>query len=289
LPVVDWKTPLICRYLGSSPPPSEFSILRQTTLAGYAAAIMDLPTPEDKARLLGQLRRQRPDENWGVVDESFRCTALFFDMDATAIAQESLVEMARLVGREQEVAKITERAMRGELDFAQALRARLQLIAGESTDIYERVWPKLKINSGLSDLVDAAFGQRIPSFLISGGFVPLATKLAGEVKFADFHANRLTEKDGRLTGEVDGEVVDAGAKRRWLIRQCQERRIDRRGAVAVGDGANDLMMMDAAGLSVGYQAKPIVQGAVDVHVADGKYAFVQELLFGNFSRSTPAK
>ncbi len=184
--------------------------------------------------------------------------AAFFDMDSTVIAEESIVELARASGKAREVAAITERAMAGELDFATALRARVQMLAGVPDSIFETVSPTLTINPGMAAFAAAARAQGIQLFLISGGFKPLAAVIARALGFDGYDANELAVKGHALTGELQGPLVDGTAKARFLEVTCATLGIARSAAIAVGDGANDLPMLKLAGAAFGYHPKPVL-------------------------------
>ncbi len=269
---------MIVKFLASEILPAQFKAHHAKRLGRYYAAEVDLPSSASVLNLLVRLRRERPDSNWGIKPAAFSPTALFFDMDATVIGQESLVEMAQLIGVGKRVAEITERAMSGELDFAAALRERVMLLRGQKNDIYERIWPKITVNHGLEKLVRRVKSAGVPSFLVSGGFVQLASRIADQCGFEDFHANNLSEKNGVLTGEIEGVIVDAEEKRRWMLATIKSRSIQTSGLVATGDGANDRLMLEAAGMAVGYQPKPVLRDSIQVQIADGNFEFLEELL-----------
>jgi phosphoserine phosphatase len=206
--------------------------------------------------------------------------AIFFDMDATAVAEESIVELAARAGRGREVQEITERAMRGELDFETALRQRVQMLKGAPTSIVDDVAAALTPSPGLAGCVKAAKALGVPCFLVSGGFVELAAGLARSVGFAAYEANRLGASGGVLTGTLAGPVVDAAAKRRFLLARCAELAISPASVAAVGDGANDLLMMGAAGIAVGFKPKPVLWPHLHAQDAAGDHGFLGPLLLG---------
>lgn len=184
--------------------------------------------------------------------------AVFFDMDSTVIAQESIVELARAADKAAEVAAITERAMAGELDFAAALRARVAMLAGISESVFATVAPRLQINPGMHRFAQIAHEQGIKLYLVSGGFTPLAAGIARELGFTAYLANGLALEKGYLTGGLEGPLIDAAAKADFLRRTCKSLGIAPEEVIAVGDGANDLPMLELAGGSIGYQPKPIL-------------------------------
>ena len=184
-----------------------------------------------------------------------------FDMDSTLINIECVDEIADLAGRKAEVAAITEAAMRGEItDYVESLRRRVSLLAGlpeiALTEIYEQ---RLRITPGAATLIGTARRCGLQVLLVSGGFTFFTQRLAERLGIDHVRANRLAVRDGRLSGELEGEVVDAGVKRDTVAALCARLGCSPRQAIVVGDGANDLQMMAIAGVSVAYRAKPIVR------------------------------
>jgi phosphoserine phosphatase len=198
-----------------------------------------------------------------------------FDMDSTLIAIECIDEIAALAGKGAEVAAITEAAMRGEIsDFRESLHRRLGLLAGQPEALLERVLrERLRFNPGARELCAALKAAGLQLGLVSGGFMHFTTYVAAELGMDVVRANALEIVDGRLSGRVLmqdwGDVVDAEQKRRFLLEHCARIGCDPRQAIAVGDGANDLLMMQAAGLSVAYCAKPRVREQATVAINDG--------------------
>ncbi len=184
-----------------------------------------------------------------------------FDMDSTLINIECVDEIADFAGRKAEVAAITEAAMRGDIaDYAESLRRRVALLAGlpESAllEVYER---RLKITPGAQTLIDRAHGAGLKVLLVSGGFTFFTERLKPRIGLDFTRANQLVVRDGHLTGELLGEIVDAGVKRDTVEALCGQIGCTPQQAIVVGDGANDLKMMAIAGVSVAYRAKPVVR------------------------------
>ncbi|PWB96665.1 phosphoserine phosphatase SerB [Homoserinimonas hongtaonis] len=186
------------------------------------------------------------------------------DVDSTLIENEVIELIAEEAGSLTQVAEVTFRAMNGEIDFAESLRERVATLAGLSVAALERVQERVVITRGVAELVAGvhAAGGRIG--VVSGGFHEIIDPIAERLGLDFCRANRLAVADGRLTGLVDGAIVDAEAKADALREWANESGIELRSTIAVGDGANDLRMMAAAGLSVAFDAKEPVRQAADV-------------------------
>ncbi|KAF2405053.1 phosphoserine phosphatase serb, partial [Trichodelitschia bisporula] len=184
-----------------------------------------------------------------------------FDMDSTLIQQEVIDEIAAKIGVQSEVAAITERAMNGELDFEGSLRQRCGLLAGVSSNVWEELKSVITLSPGAQDLVRALKRLGYKTAVLSGGFTPLATWLAGELGLDYVHANHLVvSEDGQtLTGELTGDIVHAERKRDLVREIAAKEGITLSQVLTVGDGANDLPMLGIAGLGVAFNAKPRVQ------------------------------
>ena len=204
-------------------------------------------------------------------DDNRRKMLLVSDMDRTMITVECIDELADYAGIKPEIAAITERAMAGELDFAEALKARVALLAGLNEDVVaqclrERVRPM----PGAEVLVRTMTGWGAHAVLVSGGFTSFTGPVAEMLGFAEVHANVLEIKDGRLTGALAADIVDASTKRAVLQSAAETRGIDLANTLAVGDGANDLPMIAAAvsggGLGVGYHPRPQLAQAANFSV-----------------------
>ncbi len=187
---------------------------------------------------------------------------LVMDMDSTLIGQEVIEELADFAGVREEVARVTARAMEGELDFAGALRERVKYLAGQPAEILDTVLrERIAANPGAEELVAGLRERGVLTAVVSGGFEPVTVPFARSMGIEHAVANTLEIEDGRLTGRVLGEIVDAGVKRRTLLELCRQADCPPEEAVAVGDGANDLEMLDAAGLGIAFCAKPVVRRA----------------------------
>lgn len=199
-------------------------------------------------------------------EEERRRKLLIADMDSTIITVECLDEIADFAGRKSEVAAITEQAMRGELEFEAALRARIDMLgplpeATLATAYAERV----KLMPGARELVKTMRANGAQCVLVSGGFTYFTERVAREVGFHETFANRLLFENGCLTG-VEDPILGSEAKLATLRRQCETLQITPDEALAVGDGANDLAMIEVAGMGVAYRAKPVVATAARTQI-----------------------
>ena len=192
---------------------------------------------------------------------------LVADMDSTIIGQECIDELADYARIKPQVAAITERAMRGELDFAAALRERVALLGGlEEAVIGRCLAERIRPNAGAATLVRTMRAHGAETILVSGGFTAFVSAIAAQVGFDRFEANVLASAGGRLTGEVDGEIVDSRAKRRVLVEARQRLGLRPEETMAIGDGANDIAMVEEAGLGIAYRAKPALAAVADARL-----------------------
>ena len=184
---------------------------------------------------------------------------LAMDMDFSLIEQEGIDELARELGVYDEVAQVTQRAMRGEMDFDESLRQRCRCLAGAPLSIFERVRRRLSLTPGAESLLRTVHQQGCKTALLSGGFQELGALLARRLGFDHFYANRLEARQGLLTGRLEGEIVNPQRKAS-IVRQLARRQgVSREELVVLGDGANDLPMLAEAGLGIAFDAKPAVQ------------------------------
>ena len=192
------------------------------------------------------------------------------DMDSTMITVECLDELADYAGIKPQIAAVTERAMRGELDFAEALDARVALLEGLSESAIDQcLAERVRLMPGARALVQTMRGWGAETVLISGGFTRFAGPVAEQIGFERVVANELLIADGKLTGRVAKPIVDAATKEATLIATAQSLRLNEEATLAVGDGANDLGMIRKAGLGVAYHAKPIVAAAAGARIDHG--------------------
>ncbi|MGC6399163.1 phosphoserine phosphatase SerB [Sphingomonas sp. FW199] len=192
------------------------------------------------------------------------------DMDSTMITVECIDELADYAGIKPQIAEVTERAMRGELDFAEALDARVALLAGLPESAIEQcLAERVRIMPGATQLVRTMRGWGATAILISGGFTRFAGPVAERIGFSRMIANELLIADGKLTGAVAKPIVDSATKEATLAAATAELGLKSEQTLAVGDGANDLAMIKRAGLGVAYHAKPVVAAAAQMRVDAG--------------------
>lgn len=215
---------------------------------------------------------------FAVLPNDFVPGALFFDMDATFVEEETLVELARRCGSYDRVNEITERAMAGEIDFETALRDRVATLRGFSSQFLELVQKDLRVTRGMEKLIALGKAKHLPVFLVSGGFNQLAGPLAQKFGLTGFAANDLGVLNGKFTGTIDGPVVDAKFKANWLVEICQIHGVALNQAVAIGDGANDRAMMQVAGLAVGFRPKPVLFDVLNICNHEGDHGLTAVVL-----------
>lgn len=195
---------------------------------------------------------------------------LVADMDSTIIGQECIDELGALTGRGEQIADITTRAMRGDLDFAEALRERVALMKGlAATSIAQVIAERITFNDGARTLVQTMKANGAYTALVSGGFSAFTTHVAEQTGFDEHRGNCLDIAGGKICGTVAEPILGRDAKVKALGEICSNRGLSHAAAIAVGDGANDLGMLDEAGLGVAIHAKPIVAEAAQVRIDHG--------------------
>ncbi|MBY8059153.1 phosphoserine phosphatase [Vibrio fluvialis] len=243
----------------------QYNTIVETWKVGYydVALMAGELTPEHETILKGlELDFARISE----VPDLSKPGLIVLDMDSTAIQIECIDEIAKLAGVGEEVAEVTERAMQGELDFEQSLRQRVGKLKDADAAILEAVRSELPLMPELPELIDTlqSFGWK--TAIASGGFTYFSDHLKQMLSLDHAQSNTLEIVDGKLTGQVLGDVVSAQTKADILVELAQQFDIEMHNTVAVGDGANDLVMMSAAGLGVAYHAKPKVEAKAQTSV-----------------------
>ncbi len=208
----------------------------------------------------------------GLTLDSFGLVVM--DMDSTLISIETIDEIADLQGLRPQVAAITERAMRGEIEYAESLRQRVALLAGEDESALRWVYDeRLRLNPGAEALLGELRRRGIKTMLLSGGFTYFTERLKARLGFDYAVANTLEIIDGKLTGRLLGDILDARGKQDWLVKVRGELGLEKERVMAIGDGANDIKMLAAAGFGIAYHAKPVVRAqaacAIDFVGLDG--------------------
>jgi len=190
-----------------------------------------------------------------------------FDVDSTLIEQEVIELLADFAGKRAEVEAVTAKAMAGELDFEGSLRARVVNLEGLPASVIDRALEQITLTPGAKEAVEYIQSVGGKAGAVSGGFIELLEPLAKKLNLDFYRANQLEIIDGVLTGKVIGEIIDKPAKATALIEWAASLNLEISRTVAVGDGANDLDMMETAGLSVGFNAKPRVRAKADLLIA----------------------
>jgi len=204
---------------------------------------------------------------------------LFMDMDSTLIQCECIDEIADFLGIKSEISKITESAMRGELDFSASLIERVKLLAGLDANVLEQVYQqRIELTAGAETLIKTVQSHGWKVGLVSGGFTYFTNHFKQRLNLDFTASNQLDIQNGKLTGQVLGKIVDAACKRDSLLHQASHFGISMSQTVAIGDGANDLPMIHEAALGVAFHAKPAVQKEADVAINVGGLDEVLKLL-----------
>lgn len=203
---------------------------------------------------------------------------LVMDVDSTLIEEEVIDLLGEKAGLGEKISEITEAAMSGELDFKEALKERVALLSGLRTTIFDEIYKEIHLTNGAAGLIETLHGRGWKVGVVSGGFHEIVDKLAVDLKLDYVFANRLAVQEGYLTGETYGTIVDKSFKLERLKQWAKENKLDLSEVVAVGDGANDIPMLNAAGLGIAFCAKPAVKAAVAYHIDKRNLLMVLELL-----------
>ncbi|MDT8375620.1 MAG: phosphoserine phosphatase SerB [Mariprofundaceae bacterium] len=204
---------------------------------------------------------------------------LVMDMDSTLIRCECIDEIGDFLGIKPQIAEITQRAMRGELEFSASLTERVQLLAGLDASVLDRVYEeRISLTEGAETLITTLHANGWKVGLVSGGFTYFTDKFKLLLELDFTRANVLEIHNGKLTGSVLGDIVDAESKRHTLLEQAGIFSVPMSQTVAIGDGANDLPMIKAAGMGIAFHAKPMVQKAAPYAINNGGLDKVLDLL-----------
>ena len=240
-------------------------------LSNSVAYEIELADAHGDAFLGAQHARQDKPIDINLIDAAHRRKRLLIaDMDSTIIQQECIDEIAEFAGKRAEISAITERAMRGELDFEGALKERVAMLEGLSENVLQEAFDqRIELTSGAKTLVQTMNKAGAVTALVSGGFTFFTSRVGAICGFQTTQANELLVEDKRLTGAVAEPILGRMAKQNALLRLAGENNIDLVDTLAVGDGANDLAMMERAGLGVAFHAKPAVAEAAHVRIDHG--------------------
>ncbi|KEQ37357.1 phosphoserine phosphatase SerB [Streptococcus mitis] len=188
------------------------------------------------------------------------------DVDGTLILEEVIDLLGREAGREEEISQITSRTMRGELDFESSLRKRVSLLAGLPVSVFEKVFNSIHLSPNAQEFVSILQKNGILVGLVSGGFSPIVERLAKSLGITYFSANQLEVKDDLLTGKLVGAIISPELKQATLEKWRKELKLSKEITVAIGDGANDLLMLESAGIGVAFCAKEVLKKEIPNHV-----------------------
>ena len=200
------------------------------------------------------------------------------DVDGTLILEEVIDLLGREVGREEEILQITSRAMRGELDFEISLRKRVSLLEGLPVSVFDKVFNSIHLSPNAQEFISILQKNGILVGLVSGGFIPIVERLAKSLGIAHFSANQLEVKNDHLTGKLAGQIISPEVKKETLEKWREELKLPQERTVAIGDGANDLLMLKSAGLGIAFCAKEVLKKEIPNHVNKRDFLEVLSLI-----------
>ncbi len=200
------------------------------------------------------------------------------DVDGTLILEEVIDLLGREAGREEEIAQLTSRAMRGEIDFESSLRKRVFLLEGLPISVFDKVFNTIHLSPNAQEFISILQKNGILVGLLSGGFTPIVERLAKSLDIAYFSANQLEVKDGFLTGKLVGQIINPKVKKETLEKWRKELQLPRERTVAIGDGANDLLMLKSAGIGIAFCAKEVLKKEIPHHVDKRNFLEVLSLI-----------
>ena len=199
------------------------------------------------------------------------------DVDGTLILEEMIDLLGREAGREEEISQITSRAMRGEIDFERSLRKRVSLLEGLPISVFDKVFNSIHLTPNAQIFISILQKNGILVGLVSGGFTQIVERLAKSLGIAYFSANQLEVKDGLLTGKLVGQIISPQVKKETLEQWREELKLSKDRTIAIGDGANDLLMLKSAGIGIAFCAKEVLKKEIQYHV--DKRDFLEVLPF----------
>ena len=188
------------------------------------------------------------------------------DVDGTLILEEVIDLSGREAGREEEIAQLTSRTMRGELNFESSLRKRVSLLEGLPISVFDKVFKSIQLTPNAQKFISILQKNGILVGLVSGGFTPIVERLATSLGVAYFSANQLEVKDGLLTGKLVGQIINPEVKKETLEQWREELKLSKDRTVAIGDGANDLLMLKSAGIGIAFCAKEVLKKEIPNHI-----------------------
>ena len=188
------------------------------------------------------------------------------DVDGTLILEEVIDLLGREAGCEEEIAQLTSQAMRGELNFESSLRKRVSLLEGLPISVFDTVFKSIQLTPNAQEFISILQKNGILVGLVSGGFTQIVERLAKSLDIAYFSANQLEVKDGFLTGKLVGQIINPEVKKATLEKWTEELKLSKERTIAIGDGANDLLMLKSAGLGIAFCAKEVLKKEIPNHV-----------------------
>ena len=200
------------------------------------------------------------------------------DVDGTLILEEVIDLLGREAGREEEISQITSRAMQGELDFESSLRKRVSFLEGLPISVFDKVFKSIQLTPNAQKFISILQKNGILVGLVSGGFTPIVERLAKSLGIAYFFANQVEVKNGLLTGKLIGQIINPEVKKDTLEQWRKELQLPRERTVAIGDGANDLLMLKSAGLGIAFCAKEVLKKEIPNHVDKRDFLEVLSLI-----------
>jgi len=245
----------------------DLPVRQQQRLAATACNLTLACEPERAWALLQALRARLTDADVYIQPQAERGRRLLIcDMDMTIVDAETLDEVAAMLGLGDRIAAITTRAMHGEIDFNAALRERIGMLAGQPEQVFHDVAQRIRLNPGAQELIAGARAAGVHTILISGGFAQVAEAVAARLGFDEVHCNHLELEARSLTGRVREPIINADLKREVLRHSAQALGVGLDECCAIGDGANDLPMLTAAGLGIAYRGKPVLRAATSCYI-----------------------